>query len=343
VLIGFAVSAVAVYALLRQVQPEAVGDVLRRAEPLPMLLLIVTVLGSVLTRAARWQVYFLPERRVSFGPLFGTLSISYMASTFLPLRAGELVRAVLLGQREAIAIPRIVGTILLEKLFDFLAIGVMLALLVAIVPIPNEARLAGISIAGVILLGFGFVVALAVWRRPTLALVEIAERLMPFGLGKRLRLEHAARQFAEGTDSLRDLRLWVPLLGWTTITWLFALGTGWAGAAALGLFPGFAALAFALVVASWGQAVPSSPGYVGVYHFAVTEALKTFGVDATSALATAVLTHALTYGSLVIMGLVALWTGGYSFTDIFASFRGRAPQPAPPVPAPEPVPVANKH
>jgi uncharacterized protein (TIRG00374 family) len=342
VLIGFAVSAVAVYALLRQVQLEAVGDVLRRAEPLPIVLLVASVLGSVLTRAARWQVYFLPERRVAFGPLFGTLSISYMASTFLPLRAGELVRAVFLGQRETIAIPRIVGTILLEKLFDFLAIGIMLALLVLIVPIPNEARLAGISIAAVILLGFGFVVALAVWRRPTLALVKIVERLMPFGVGRRLRLEHAAGQFAEGTDSLRDPRLWVPLLGWTTVTWLFALGTGWAGAAALGLFPGLAALVFALVVASWSQAVPSSPGYVGVYHFAITEAFKSFGVDATSALAVAILTHALTYGSLVIMGLLALWTGGYSLMDIFASFRGRPSEPAPQAATPEPVPVAHK-
>ena len=77
---------------------------------------------------------FLPKRRVPFGPALSTLSISYMASTFLPLRAGELVRAVLLGQRERIPIPVVVGTILLEKLFDFLAIGVMLALLLVLTP-----------------------------------------------------------------------------------------------------------------------------------------------------------------------------------------------------------------
>jgi uncharacterized membrane protein YbhN (UPF0104 family) len=158
-----------------------------------------------------------------------------------------------------------------------------------------------------------------------------------------VKLQLAAQHFAEGTDSLRVPRLWVPLLGWTTITWLFALSTTWAGAAALGQDPGLAAIVFALVAASAGQAVPSSPGYVGVYHFAVTQALVSFNVAPDPAAAIAILTHAFTYGSLVMMGIVALWTGGYSFTDIFASFRGRASEPpAPPVPAPEPVPVANK-
>ena len=58
------------------------------------------------------------RRRVAFGPSFGILAISYMASTFLPFRAGELVRSVFLGLRERIAIPGVVGTILLERLSE---------------------------------------------------------------------------------------------------------------------------------------------------------------------------------------------------------------------------------
>jgi len=317
--IGFAVSALAVYYLLQQVSLEDLSQVLGRAQPVPIAVVVVCVLASLLTRAARWQIYFLPQRRVPFSPLFGTLAISYMASTFLPLRAGELVRAVFLGQRQVIAVPRIVGTILLEKLFDFLAIGVMLALLVAVTPsLPEGAQVAGKAIATVILIGFGFVVALAVWRRPTLNVVSFVERHVPFGLGRRLRFEHAATQFAEGTDSLRELRLWIPLLAWTTITWAFSIGSGWAGTLALGLQPGLAALVFLIVLTSTGQAVPSSPGYVGVYHAAAVFALTQFGVDPTTALGVAVLTHALSYGSLVVVGLIALWTGGYTVRDVLA-------------------------
>jgi uncharacterized protein (TIRG00374 family) len=325
---------------LQQVSVEQLGQVLSHAQPLPICVVVLGVVGSLVTRAARWQIYFLPQRRVPFRPLFGTLAISYMASTFLPLRAGELVRAVFLGKRESIPVPRIVGTILLEKLFDFLAIGVMLAVLVALTPSRAEVRVGGGSIAAVILLGFGFVVALAIWRAPTLRLVRLIESRLPFGLGRRLRLEHATAQFAEGTDSLRSAQLWVPLLGWTAVTWAFSLATAWAGCLALGIEPGVPALLFLIVLTSSGQAVPSSPGYVGVYHYLASLALTTFGVDATTAFGIAIVTHAFSYGPLVVVGLIALWTGGYTFGDVLSGVRGQRSGPDNAAVSPDPLHLA---
>jgi glycosyltransferase 2 family protein len=326
------VSVLAIYFLLQQVSFEQLKQDVGAAQPLGIALVVATVMGSLVTRSARWQIFFLPDRRVSFNRLFGTLAISYMASTFLPLRAGELVRAVFLGNREGVGVPRVVGTILLEKLFDFLAIGVLLAVLLAMPdpahPLPDLARAAGITIASVILIGFGFVVALAVLRAPTLRLVALLEARLPFGLGSQLRLEQTARQFAEGTDSLREPRLWAWLLTWTTVTWLFSLASSWAGAQALGVSASLQMLLLLTVLTSTGQAVPSSPGYVGVYHAAATVALTTFGVDTTTALAIAVVTHAFSYGSLVIVGLIALWLGGYTFGDVLSGVRGQGRGPS---------------
>jgi uncharacterized protein (TIRG00374 family) len=286
-------------------------------------------MGSLITRAARWQIYFLPKRRVPFKPLLSTLAISYMASTFLPLRAGELVRAVFLGQRQGIPIPGIVGTILVEKLFDFLAIGVMLAVLLVLKAsaLPPAAQVAGVSITAVILVGFTFIVALAIWREPTLNVVGFFERRLPFA--SRLHLRDAAMHFAEGTDSLRDGRLWVLLLAWTAVTWLCAIGSTVAGMSALNLPFDLPATLFVVVLTSTGQAVPSSPGYVGVYHAAATLALTTFGVDTATALGVALITHAFSYGSLVVVGLIALWTGGYTFSDLLRGSRTRGAIAAP--------------
>jgi len=308
-----------------------VGQALGHAQVWPIVALVAFVLASLATRAARWQVMFQPKRHVPYNPLFGTLAISYMASTFLPLRAGELVRAVFLGQRERIPVPRVVGTILVEKLFDFLAIGVILGLLVVITPLPASARVAGVSIASVILIGFAFIVMLAIWREPTLALVGLVERYLPFGIGARFNLQAAVRHFAEGTDALRDPRLWLLLLGWTLVTWLCSLGSTVAGTLALGIQPGLPALLFLIVLTSTGQAVPSSPGYVGVYHAAAVLALTAFGVDAATALGIALITHAFSYGSLVIVGLIALWTGGYTFGDVLKGVRSRSNVAAAPV------------
>ena len=280
-------------------------------------------MGSLITRAARWQVFFLPKRRVGFQPLFGTLAISYMASTFLPLRAGELVRALFLGQRERIPVPSVVGTILLEKLFDFLAIGAMVLPLVISGLLPPPARVAGALVAAAILAGFGFVVALAIWRTATLQVVGVVEGRLPFGLGKRFHLQEAARQFAEGTDSLREPRLWALLLGWTAVTWAFAYGSTLAGIEALDVHVGFPAVLSVLVLTNASQAIPSSPGYVGVYHLASKTALTFFGVDDNTAVGIALITWAFSYGSLVVVGLIALWTGGYTFEDVLRGVRAR--------------------
>ncbi len=330
----------AIYFLLQQVSPAQLAQVLSHAQALPIAGIVLAVLGSLVTRAARWQIYFRPERSVPFRPLLGTLAISYMASTFLPLRAGELVRAVFLGKRESIPVPRIVGTILLEKLFDFLAIGVMLGVLVWLTPSRTEVRVGGGSIAAVILLGFGFVVALAVWRLPTLRLIGLMEERLPFGVGGRLHLEHAATQFAAGTDSLRVPRLWALLLGWTAVTWICSLLTTLASCLALGVEPGLAAVLLMVVLTSSGQAVPSSPGYVGVFHYLATLALTTFGVDAATAFGIAVISWAFSYGPLVVAGLIALWTGGYSWGDVIAGVRGQG-SPVKSVPAaPDPMHLA---
>jgi uncharacterized protein (TIRG00374 family) len=326
--VGFAISALAIVVLLKNVPVEDVGHVLTRAQLLPIIFIILFVLGSLVTRAARWQVFFQPKWRVPFGPAFGILAISYMASTFLPFRAGELVRPVFLGLRERIPVTGVAGTILLEKLFDFLAIGVMLALLVGLAPLPPAAAVAGASIATVILVGFGFVVALAIWREPMLRLVGLIEQISPFGVGKRLHLQLHTRHFAEGTDSLREPRLWALLIGWTVVTWLCALGSTVAGTLSLGVQPGLPALLFVVVLTSTGQAVPSSPGYVGVYHLAATTALTSFGVDPSTALGIALITHAFSYGSLVIVGMIALWTGGYTFGDVLKGIRTGQTSPA---------------
>jgi uncharacterized protein (TIRG00374 family) len=321
--VGLGVSALAVYLLLQQVPVPALLAVLAEASPPGMLLVAGTVAGSLLTRVARWRVLFRPAQDVPFRPLLETLAISYMVSTFLPFRAGEVVRAVLLSTRAGVPVPRVIGTILVEKLFDFLAIGVLLLALLVAIPMPREAFAAGASIVLVILGGFGFVVALALWRGPTIAAVAWVERHVPGGLGARLGLARAATQFAQGTDSLRVPRLWLPLLGWTACTWAFSVVTAVGGSLAVGANASLAALVFLTVLTSTGQAVPSSPGYVGVYHAAAVLALSAFGVDTTRALAMAVLTHALSYGSLVLMGIVALWLGGYAAGDLWSAARGR--------------------
>jgi hypothetical protein len=104
--------------------------------------------------------------------------------------------------------------------------------------------------------------------------------------------------------------------------------------------PDLPTVLFLIVLTSTSQAVPSSPGYVGVYHFFANQALVTFGVDQTKAVGIALITHAFSYGPLVIVGLIALWTGGYTVADVLSSVRrqpARTATAAPVAPGPWPL------
>ena len=66
---------------------------------------------------------------------------------------------------------------------------------------------------------------------------------------------------------------------------------------------------FALVVANLGMAVPSAPGYVGVFHSAVVVSLSSFDVDPSQALAAAIVLHAAVFGAFIVGGLYYLARG----------------------------------
>jgi uncharacterized membrane protein YbhN (UPF0104 family) len=114
-------------------------------------------------------------------------------------------------------------------------------------------------------------------------------------------------------------------LGWTVATWIFSVGSVWVGALSVGLALSLPAAAFVTVVISTVQAVPSSPGYVGVYHAAVVGAMAAFGVDPATALGAAVITHAFTYGTLVAIGVIALFAGGYGAGDLIRTSSASPP------------------
>jgi len=104
-----------------------------------------------------------------------------------------------------------------------------------------------------------------------------------------------------------------------------------------------------LVLASWMTlaavgivvALPSAPGFFGVYHSACRLVLVQLGLSAESALALGMLLHAVFWVTMTLLGLVALRWGQSSLGDLG---RGVAPRsaalPAPrrpgdPLPPPE--------
>ena len=92
----------------------------------------------------------------------------------------------------------------------------------------------------------------------------------------------------------------------------------WAIFRAMGMHAlSFDAAFLVMTVASLVVIVPSSPGYIGVFHATVVFTLNTvFGVDKSDALSYAVVMHAFNYLWLILIGIYSMWHEGLSYNRL---------------------------
>ncbi|MDQ2720731.1 MAG: flippase-like domain-containing protein [Bacteroidota bacterium] len=91
---------------------------LRNANYIFILPVTVIAILSHISRAMRWKILIAPMGyRPSTANTFFATMCGYFANTFVP-RAGEILRCTLLGRYEKIPVPKLIGTILVERIFD---------------------------------------------------------------------------------------------------------------------------------------------------------------------------------------------------------------------------------
>ncbi len=119
-IIGLIVAIAAVYYTMRNVSVSELMDSFRQVNYFWLLPTFVLMCLTYVARAIRWRALLLPVRHdVRTLDLFSPLMIGFMAGV-LPARAGELVRAYLLGKKFELSFASSLATIVVERLFDMI-------------------------------------------------------------------------------------------------------------------------------------------------------------------------------------------------------------------------------
>ena len=91
---------------------------LQHAKYIYVLPIAIIAILSHISRAMRWKIMIEPMGyHPSTANTFYATMCGYFANTFIP-RAGEILRCTLLGRYEKIPVNKLVGTILIERVFD---------------------------------------------------------------------------------------------------------------------------------------------------------------------------------------------------------------------------------
>lgn len=318
-----AVSLIFLLLALRGIRLDELWQALKQANYLWLLPAVLITVALLYLKAWRWQLLFLPEHRLAFGSVFTALCSGYLASNVFPARAGELVRLVLLVSEQPVSASRTLSTIIVERLLDTLTLLVVMIVLLPFVSLPDwmtrSAQLLGIAALAISV----FIVALSFWKERLLRWAHALLRHIRFL--DRPGIYAALAHLIDGFATLRG-RLGLALVGISLLGWVGVIGMAWSAAQAFHLQVPITAVSLAVVVTTLGMLVPSSPGYIGVFHYLVTVALAPFGVPKDLALSYALVWHGTNYLTLSLSGVIALWVHGTSLGQVLSKWRNRGAQ-----------------
>jgi uncharacterized protein (TIRG00374 family) len=318
--VGIAVSVALFAYLLLSVDLRQVAAELRRTRwGWTALGVLLAVLG-LWVRARRWRYLFPP----GWAPpgLVPALMIGYMANNLLPLRAGEVVRVYVVARRWPRGFWTTVATLIVERVLDTLAIVLLLAVLVLVIPVPavfqwTAVTLLAVDLVAIVALGF-LAVAPETCRRGVARLT----RRWP---SVERRAARIFETFARGLDGIRTWRHLPPLLGWTAIVWLVPALAAWTMLHAVNLDLPWLAGWTVLALVGLGISLPSAPGYVGVFHYAAVLALDIFGVSRPASLGYAIVFHASQVVPTTLVGWVFMLREHLSLREATRSWEPPSP------------------
>ncbi len=308
VLAGVAVSAVCLYLVLRGVRWDEVTGHLGQVNLGLLALAMVAMVAAYAGMAWRWGYLLaplIPTAPPRLPVLFGQMMTGYFFNTFFPARAGDLLRAHLMHQRTGLSRTTILATVVIEKLFDGLALLVLLVIGLPALQIGTGAEQLG-AVALVVLGGVLGGLLLFQWQADravalTARLVDILP--VPPRVGAlAVRLVHT---FSAG---LRVFERPGPLVKSALISllvWLVVAGMFGTALAAFGItLPGWSALLLMTAVVNLGLLIPAMPGNIGNYEALILTALVLVlpGIDKELAVAFALVFHAGQLLATLIVG-----------------------------------------
>lgn len=304
---GLVISGGCLVLLLWNVEWTRLWAVLEGADYWWLLLSLVFLSLAVGFKVLRWRQLLAPACDCSRPNLFYSISVGYLVNTILPGRLGELARVYLLARLEKVSLAAVLSTVVVDRLLDIVVLSLMLAVVLPFTDLPEWVSWSGVGLggAGVAMLLLCILLAHPAGRGFFLKLLDVT----PSFPGKSLAQKWAG-ELCLGVEGLRGAGPLVRVSVTSLAIWLATVLVFYFGQLAFHIRAPIASAALVTALTSMGMVVPSSPGYLGVFHYLVVLGMDAFGVEKEAALGFAIAIHLEETLLLGLMGTFSLWRCG---------------------------------
>lgn len=301
------ISALLLWWALKDVQFREVGRAVQEARLAPIVLGVILATSTFVVRIFRWQLLLRGDagERLPALPLWHAIAMGFMANNTLPLRMGEVLRTFAVHHLAGVRFTAALASIAVERLFDAITVIALLGAGLLFAGLPSGSAVGGVPIGrlmtavGLVALA-GFVTAGLVVAFPLRA-ERVARRLIP---APRLatRVVGLIEGIRQGLLVLTSPARIFGVALWSLVLWGLSALSFHVMFGAFGIAVDFPGALIMQGLIMFGIAVPSTPGYVGVFEAPIIAVLALYEVDRTLAATYAITYHVATFLPITLLG-----------------------------------------
>jgi len=351
-MVGIALSVAALYFAFRNVPLNDLLHYLKSINYLWAFPAVILVLVSFFFRALRWQFILASSHKIGIWRAFHPMMIGFMINCILPGRLGEFARPVILQKNEKIPFATGIATVAAERVFDVGALVIFAVITFAAIEINPEAEIVfgdfqlnrstlevlfnRIIILGILLIAAIIMISIPIIRRgihrailaiPSLALFagesvkakitgKVCQPLIRFvdniAFGFNL-IKYPKKIFI---CALYSCLIWViAAFSW----YVFSLGSP-------GIHLSYAEMYAAMVIVCLFIALPSVPGFWGVWEAGGVFAMSIFGTSTHAAAGFTLANHGVQLFPVIIVGFISAIITGVNIWQVSYEKKTAEPQ-----------------
>ena len=302
-------------------------------------------MGSFLLRVVRWQLILKPVKKATFLSSFHPLMIGFMINSVLPGRVGEIARPAIFSRKEGVPFSKVLATVGAERVFDVMTLLFLSVIMLSVVEINSALDLTfggyhlnresfetiWIATVKICVILFFFIVIIGIKKTRTIIkqiILQIPGMIFFIAPSKRESLRSGIFKkitmfldnLASGLEIIKkpsDI-FWCLLLSFmvwiTSALAFFVMAFGCPG-----INISFLEMCAVLVIICFFIALPSVPGYWGLFEAGGVFGLMIFGVSSTEGAGFILANHVIQMLPTIIIGIISSTLLGVNFANAYSN------------------------
>ena len=342
IILGTLVSAVTLYLAFRNVPISELADYLVSIDFIWVVPSVALVVVGFILRAMRWQYIMGASYRIGFWQAFHPVMIGFAINCVLPGRVGELARPIVLRKEVSVPLTTGLATIVVERVFDLLVLVLLFMAIWSSMQIDPavEIRFGEIALnrdtlavifKGMVVASILLMVALILFglQRTRSMLNDLILKLpgLLFFIGaagkQRIvdRICHPVVRIIENVGAgimliKRPGRMVICLVLSGCIWFMAAVSYYLFSLGCPDIRLTLAEITAMMVIICFVIALPSVPGFWGLWEAGGVFALMLFGVAEKDAAGFTLANHAVQMFPVILIGLASAWVKGINIMQV---------------------------